>query len=52
MAYKRFGREPIRRTEPLYRTLTYVARRMGLIEPSDWREARREDERAPRGRRR
>lgn len=51
MPYKRLSQQPIRRTEPVGRVLEYVKRRMGYIEQSEWRQAQRDTERAPRGRR-
>ena len=51
MPYQRHQRLRRRRTDPLYRTLTYVDRRGGLIDEASQRMVRREAERAPRGRR-
>jgi len=47
----RIDREPTRRTDPTDRTLTYVDRRGGMIDERARRRERRDQERAPRGRR-
>ncbi len=51
MPYRRHSRPPRRRTDPLERTESYVDKRGGLIDEARRRQDRREDDRAPRGRR-
>lgn len=49
--WDRLERMPTRRTDPLYSVQTYVDRRGGMIDEGRRRQERRDDERAPRGRR-
>lgn len=51
MPYQRHSRPPRRRKMPMERTQTYVDRRGGLIDEVRLLRERREEERAPRGRR-
>lgn len=51
MAVRRQDRDPVRWTNPLERTMSYVERRTGLPDEARERRIRREEQRAPRGRR-